>query len=163
MARDEHDAWEPPPQAMSLRRFVTLSDAEAEAARVTCETCPVNMSCMAGQGGTGYVVACCDATSMCLQEKPKRVLIIDCAKHRFERTTDTKSIKKCGLCSAGVLQIDARNLEAQYYLPTVHAKVPVTERLAFFKAELPVVQEKVRMLQEEEAKAVETSRARKKK
>lgn len=163
MAGDERDSWEPPPQAMTLRHFVTLSNEEAEAARVTCATCPVNLSCMSGQGGTGYVVACCDATSMVLQEKPKRLLIIDCAQHRFERTVDTKNIKKCGLCSAGVLQIDARNLQAQYYLPTVHAKVPVKDRLAFFREEMPAVQEKVRMLHEEEAKAAEATRARKRK
>lgn len=138
---------------LRLADAVRMKDADVEAFRVTCETCPVSMQCIVGQGGTGWTFDCCGSTTIYLteEESKARILLVDCGKHNFERQESTKACKQCALCSGGIMEVEARGMANHRYLPTVHAKVPVAERLRVLRQKLPEVEEKLRLERDEEA------------
>lgn len=113
---------------------VELPRAKVEKTRVNCGSCPVNMSCVLGEGGNGWKFDCCGATGYVLDEA---TIVIDCANNSFEQNAEAKTWKLCPLCSGGIMEVVERARKDGHhknlYLLTVHAKVPLAERLALWK------------------------------
>ncbi len=102
---------------------------------VDCGTCPVNIACALERGGTGWTFDCCRSTSV---DTSEGILIIDCQLHRFEQSATARDCKVCPLCSGDLMTValrDPRN--ANHYVPTVHAKIPLAERLRLWRKVLP--------------------------
>lgn len=133
-------------------KFLDVIKAKRPPEPVDCGTCPVNMACAVGEGGNGYVFDCCRAAGFETTENGKRILyVIDCQNHQFEQTFLAKECKLCPLCSGGIMEVVLRDVsQSNRYLPTVHAKVPVTERVALFRT--AAEQAKERIAEERKAK-----------
>ncbi len=102
---------------------------------VDCGTCPVSIACALERGGTGWTYNCCRSTAV---EVDGTILIIDCQRHRFEQTATATACKVCPLCSGDLMTIALRDPEdANQYVPTVHAKIPLAERLRLWRKVLP--------------------------
>lgn len=113
---------------------LVLSPAKIEKTRVNCGTCPVNMACILGQGGTGWKFNCCGSTGYVLDDA---TVAIDCANNAFEQNEDAKSWKLCPMCSGGIMEVVERARKdgghKNLYLLTVYAKVPLEDRLKLWK------------------------------
>lgn len=110
---------------------------------VDCGTCPVSMACAVEQGGNGYTYECCHATGFVAQTEDggAELLMIDCARHKFESNSEVADLPSCPLCSGDAVTIELLGLGTQArWLPTVHASVPARTRLAKFRETLPVAQ-----------------------
>lgn len=133
-------------------KFLDVIKAKKLPEPVDCGTCPVSMVCAVGEGGNGYVFDCCRSVGFETTENGKRVLyVIDCQNHQFAQTSLAKECKLCPLCSGGIMEVVLRDIgHSNRYLPTVHAKVPVAERVALFRK--AAVAAKARIAAEREAK-----------
>lgn len=113
---------------------VELPAAKVEKTRVSCGDCPVNMSCILGEGGNGWKFDCCGATGYVQDEN---TIVIDCAKNGFEQIAEAKTWKQCPLCSGGIMEVVERSRSdggrKNLYLLTEHARVPLVERLELWK------------------------------
>jgi hypothetical protein len=122
-----------------VRKFLDVIKepiAKTEATRVTCGTCPVSMACMIGQGGNGWKFDCCGATGFVLEGVG--TLAIDCSRNEFEQNKDAKKYRQCPLCSGGIMEVVERSSldggnDANRYLLTAHAKVPLEDRVKLWK------------------------------
>lgn len=142
------EKFTPPPCAWDLKAFSEASDAEIEAKKVSCSTCPVNMLCETGEGGTGYVCQTCGMTGVWIDEPdPKRpstdVYMIDCARHKFHTREKNGQMRTCSTCTGEVMEAYVENVNSKlHYIYTEHARVSAEERrntlrdsLAYWKAE----------------------------
>jgi hypothetical protein len=127
---------------VTVKKFLDVihEDPSAlEASRVDCGTCPVSLKCVLGQDGTGWTFNCCRATAVNVTTGDGRSVkvVVDCAKHAFEQKPEAASFIRCVLCSGEIMDTEvraARNHGSSYlYLPTVHAKVPVGDRVTLWK------------------------------
>lgn len=104
---------------------------------VDCGSCPVSMACAVGQGGNGFTFDCCRATAV---EMPEATLIIDCQQHQFEQSALATECKLCPLCTGDIMVVALRDAAASTknrYVPTVHAKVAIGDRVRLWKMVLP--------------------------
>lgn len=104
---------------------------DEDVAVVDCPTCPVSLSCLTGKSGTGWRFDCCGMAAMSVRGG---TVMIDCQINEF-RDERASSGSACPLCTGGIMEAIelARGNPAateSYYLPTVHAKFPLAERLA---------------------------------
>lgn len=99
---------------------------------VDCPTCPINMSCIAGAGGTGWRFDCCGSSGFALQGG---TLFVDCGINRFERHDKSGEFPTCPVCNGGIMEVAEAGSRGElqvgtnYYLPTVHARVSLADRL----------------------------------
>lgn len=114
--------------------FLRISDtSDADIVPVDCPTCPINMSCLTGKSGTGWRFDCCGTAVMTLGNDS---VIVDCQINQLRDERRLDAFGLCPLCSGAIME--AANLVernkagagAVQYLPTIHAKIPLTERLA---------------------------------
>lgn len=126
-------------------KFTDIIKAKKLPEPVDCGSCPVNMACAVGQGGNGYVFDCCRAAGFETTENGKRVIyVIDCQNHAFEQTPLAKECTLCPLCSGGIMEVALRDVhQSNRYLPTVHAKVPVAERVKLFRKSVEEAKERI--------------------
>jgi hypothetical protein len=131
----------PPAVSWTYPDFMRASLKDIEARTVDCQNCPVFMLCETGQGGTGWTCPKCKATGVYLDPPkdngatmPDYLLVMDCAKHKFEVNKDSNSVKECGLCSGGVMEFEVINKGTKnFFVRTVHAKVTAEARQEMFK------------------------------
>jgi hypothetical protein len=122
------DGYIPPHQSWDLLKFIEATPEELAAKTVDCATCPVALLCNAGVGGTGIFCTQCEATSVfCVDEnKPSNVIVMDCTKHRFEKTDPQVC---CSLCSGSSIKFAMRGLRPfQHYVHTKHASYDARTR-----------------------------------
>ena len=105
---------------------------DEDVAVVDCPSCPVSLSCLTGKSGTGWRFDCCGTAAMSVRGG---TVMIDCQINEFRDERTSSQFGLCPLCSGGIMEAVelARKDPAateNYYLPTVHAKFPLTERLA---------------------------------
>lgn len=104
---------------------------------VTCGTCPISLSCAANVGGTGWTFDCCGSTGVVMADD--EVAIVDCARHGFPKNSFVRRFTKCTLCSGDVVNLAVR-AEAvgreTRYLPTVHARVSLSDRRALWLSKM---------------------------
>jgi hypothetical protein len=98
---------------------------------VDCPSCPVNLSCLT-QSETQWRFDCCGSAALAVRDG---TVLIDCQINAFKGTVVPSSFTPCPLCTGGIMEAVelARSnpgASMSYYLPTVHAKFPITERLA---------------------------------
>lgn len=126
-------------------KFLDLLDTKRLPKPVDCGTCPVSVACAVNQGGNGYVFDCCRSAGFETTENDERVLyIIDCQRHQFEQGERAKQCTLCPLCSGGIIEVVVRDSsQSNRYVPTVHAKVPLAERVRLWRTQLPEVKERV--------------------
>ena len=108
-----------------------------EVVPVDCPTCPVSMACVAGIGGNGWRFDCCGSTGIPVENG---TLFVDCAINRFERHHKVKDFPRCPVCSGGIMEVieaarrgELASVGMNYYLPTVHAVVPLADRLVLLR------------------------------
>lgn len=99
---------------------------------VDCPSCPVNLSCLTGKSGTGWRFNCCGTAAMSVRDG---TVMVDCQINRFKDERTSSDPSYCPLCTGGIMEaaeLSRGNPSASvnYYLPTVHAKFPIAERLA---------------------------------
>lgn len=131
-SKEQPLAYTPPDVAWTMDQFLAASRAEIDAKTVTCDTCPVFISCEAGSGGSGWTCVRCSSTGVLVdvpevQRMPDNLLIIDCAKHKFERKQQTEQLLKCALCSGQQMQLEGKRTK-NHYVRTAYAMVTVEER-----------------------------------
>lgn len=134
------ESYTPPPASWRLKVFVEAPVSELKKRQVDCTTCPVFLLCEVGEGGTGWVCGTCKSTGFEITpiesgKHPDEILIIDCAKHKFNVRKDSEKMTSCALCSGGQMELEiALGPEIRaHYLSTVHSTVPVEERQRFLK------------------------------
>lgn len=98
-----------------------------------CGTCPVALYCAAAMPVITYQFPCCGAIALDTRHGP---CVLDCANHDFQ--TIPASVKDlCPLCSGDIIEAELRATlggKAQpRYLRTVHAIVPLAQRLATWR------------------------------
>lgn len=128
--------YEPPTTSWRALDFIKASLEEAQKKVVGCHNCPVNILCMEGEGGTGFVCAQCRSTGVWIDmpevsgASPRDVLILDCAKHKFDGPSD-KRLTRCVLCSGDLMRLEINGGKARNHLVfTEHAKKTLAERHA---------------------------------
>ncbi len=99
---------------------------------VDCPSCPVNLSCLTGRSGTGWRFNCCGMAAMGVRGG---TVFIDCQINEFRDERATSDPSFCPLCTGGIMEVvelsrGNPSASESYYLPTVHAKFPLAERLA---------------------------------
>lgn len=126
-------------------KFLDLIKAKTLPVPVDCGTCPVSMACAVGQGGNGFVFDCCHAVGYNAWEDGEGVLyVIDCQNHGFEQVSLAKECFLCPLCSGGIMEVVLRDVsQSNRYVPTVHAKVPLAERVALFRKTAEEAKERI--------------------
>jgi hypothetical protein len=108
----------------------------AQIVPVDCPTCPINMSCIAGSGGTGWRFDCCGSSGFTLQEG---TLFVDCGINRFEQHDKAKEFRTCPVCNGGIMEVveagrwGELQMGTNYYLPTVHARIRLADRLILLR------------------------------
>jgi hypothetical protein len=113
---------------------------------VDCGTCPVNILCLAGRGGTGLKFRCCGVTVVLVTglDGADVRLMVDCTNHQFEDGGRALEFELCPLCSHGAVESELlwphKNAR---WLPTVHAKHSVALRLASCRAALPDIRKRI--------------------
>jgi hypothetical protein len=127
-------------------KFIDLVESKKLPTPVDCGNCPVNMACALGQGGNGYTFDCCHATGFQTEVDGRTVMyLIDCQRHAFEQNRFAKMCKLCPLCSGDIVEVAMRDIsQSNVYLPTVHAKVPVADRVRLWRDKLPQVRERLK-------------------
>lgn len=134
-----------------------------EASVVDCGSCPVNLSCAVRRGGNGYKYACCGSTAVVVEGLitvsgicvSPSLLVMDCARNRFETSPRVLDLKElCVLCKAEHFAlVHLLNLTPNHRIvPTVHAKVPLRERVAAWRAAEPAAQARVEEIRKQETK-----------
>lgn len=100
---------------------------------VNCGACPVNVDCALGNRGNGWTYSCCGVSAI---DTDRAVIVVDCQHHTFFQCNDAKLCIKCPLCTGDIVlisRLDAAEYGGSgsnvFYVPTVHAKVPLKERL----------------------------------
>lgn len=122
-------------------KFLDLLERKRLPAPVDCGTCPVSIACAAGEGGNGFTFNCCRSTAV---EYSGVLLIIDCQNHAFEQSEIAKECTCCPLCSGGIMEVVARDLgNTNRYVPTVHAKYSVTDRVQLWRTSLVTARESI--------------------
>ncbi len=123
----------------TLMKLLEATPEAVEASRVDCGTCPVSMQCIAGDGGNGWKFDCCGAAAVeVITDEGRVLLVMDCAENRFERNVRAEEFKECGLCNCDVVMTHFLGMSDHHrYVPTVHAKVPVRERLHLMHEAIP--------------------------
>lgn len=118
--------------------FLQLVDTPIDKVElVDCPTCPINMSCIAGSGGSGWRFDCCGSSGFKLQDG---TLFVDCGINRFEQHDKAKKYPTCPVCNGGIMEVvelvQRGNFveNSNYYLPTVHARVSLANRLALLRS-----------------------------
>jgi hypothetical protein len=111
--------------------FLQVSDTpDADIVPVDCATCPINMSCLTGRSGTGWRFDCCGSAVMSLGVD---TVMVDCQINEFRDDRRSTGFGLCPLCSGSIMEaVELARLTAtvtKYYLPTVHAKIPLASRL----------------------------------
>lgn len=111
--------------------FLRISDTpNTDIVSVDCPTCPVNMSCFSGKSGTGWRFDCCGMATMDLGDN---TVLVDCQINEFIDKHWANEFTFCPLCSGAIMEVELAKtknaLGTNYYLPTVHAKFPLAERL----------------------------------
>jgi len=112
--------------------FLQIPDTpDTDITPVDCATCPINMSCLTGKSGTGWRFDCCGMAAMRLGDD---TVIVDCQINEFrDERLPSDGFGLCPLCSSAIMEVElAKTNDAvgiNYYLPTVHAKFPLVERL----------------------------------
>lgn len=112
--------------------FLRISDTpDADIVPVDCPACPINMSCFTGRSGTGWRFDCCGTAVMSLGGD---TVIVDCQINEFRDERRSGGFGLCPLCSGSIMEVVERSkldLAAAtiHYLPTVHARIPLAERL----------------------------------
>lgn len=136
--------------------FLQLVDAPADGINpVDCPTCPINMSCISGRGGTGWRFDCCGSSGFRLQDG---TLFVDCGINRFEQHDKAKEYPTCPVCNGGIMEVAeaGRRGEFQvgnnYYLPTVHARVDLADRLALLRSKQREVVRRLDLAQDQKNK-----------
>lgn len=131
---EKPEEYVPPRESWRLPVFIEASLDDVAKTLVDCSSCPVNLLCSEGEGGTGYVCKTCGNTGVWIDEPsygkeiPKDILILDCAKHKFN-APEKNRMTKCAICSGGIMQLEVLNHGARNHVVfTVHAKVSVAER-----------------------------------
>lgn len=112
--------------------FLQISDTpDADIVPVDCATCPINMSCLTGKSGTGWRFDCCGTAVMTLGNGS---VMVDCQINQLRDERRSGGFGPCPLCTGSIMEaVELARLTAtvtNYYLPTVHAKIPLAERLA---------------------------------
>lgn len=129
--------------------------AAVEKTRVDCGTCPFSLACIVGQGGNGWKFDCCGMTGFIVGDEDNAITVaIDCQKNNFEQGAKAKTWTKCPLCSGGIIEVVERarrdeGKDSNRYLLTVHAKVPLAERLELWKKKR---EDAIARIQEEHAR-----------
>lgn len=106
---------------------------DEDVAVVDCPSCPVNLSCLPGGSGTGWRFDCCGTAVMNVRDGQ---VMIDCKINQFFRDEHIAlNREKCPLCTGGIMEaaeLSRGNPSAtvNYYLPTIHARFSLAERLA---------------------------------
>jgi hypothetical protein len=101
---------------------------------VDCPSCPVNLSCLTGRSGTGWRFDCCGTAAMSVRGG---TVLVDCQINEFRDERASSDHGDCPLCTGGIMEaveltrgIPPALATVNYYLPTVHSKFPLAERLA---------------------------------
>lgn len=99
---------------------------------VDCPSCPVSLSCLTGRSGTGWRFDCCGMAVMAVRDG---FVFVDCRVNEFRDERASSDHGLCPLCTGGIMEMAeltrGNPFETEnYYLPTVHAKFPIVERLA---------------------------------
>lgn len=99
---------------------------------VDCPSCPVNLSCFTGKSGTGWRFDCCGTAVMDVRGG---IVLIDCQINEFRDERTSSDGSPCPLCTGGIMEAAELSrghpsAPVNYYLPTVHSKFPLVERLA---------------------------------
>lgn len=119
---------------MTFFDAVRLPIDKVEATRVSCGTCPVNLSCVVGQGGNGWKFDCCGSSGYVLDDV---TLVVDCANNGFEQLAKAKEHSLCPLCSGGIMEVveraQADGGKRNLYLLTEHTRVPIADRIELWK------------------------------
>lgn len=105
---------------------------DEDVAVVDCSSCPVSLSCLTGRSGTGWRFDCCGTATMAIQGG---FVFVDCQINEFRDERASSNHGPCPLCTGGIMEaveLARENPAAveNHYLPTVHAKFPLAERLA---------------------------------
>lgn len=127
------------PLGWSLAALFEAKPADVAKTTVDCGTCPVSLQCIAGNGGNGWRFQCCGSTAV---EVDGHLLIMDCQENRFEQKQHISELKICPLCSGDLVKAHLLGMSDHHrYMPTVHTKVPLKERLALWKKTWPAALE----------------------
>lgn len=116
-----------------------LQSIDDPPAPVTCGACPVSMWCAAEKGGTGWTYDCCGSTSFdqTIGEPWRSILVIDCGRQRLGQAPAAKDCRSCPLCSGDIVafavELEDDPSTTYEYLPTVHARVPLADRLSLWR------------------------------
>lgn len=130
------EPYEPPMSAWNVKALIDASPADVQAKVVDCPSCPVFLFCQDGSGGVGYWCSKCRATAVRFDEAryaadhdaPQDILILDCAKHKFEMEKG-KKLTLCVICSGGLASLEMTATGAKNHLVlTKHASVPAETR-----------------------------------
>ena len=124
-------------KAIRPKDYAKLSNAEIEAKVVDCPTCPVNMLCEAGEGGSGFACGQCDGTAMGVEDvnlaKTANMYYIDCAKQHFSRDGGVIA-QGCDMCTGKIMKTEVNGIPPTLYIiRTVYAKVSIDERRRIFE------------------------------
>ncbi len=124
-----------PSVAWTYQGFIEATLEQITEKTVECKTCPVFMMCETETGGTGWVCPECKTTGVFMDEPadmssmPDFVLVVDCTKHKFAVKKESAQIKKCSLCTGGLMELEVLNQGTKnFYVRTVHAKVDAKTR-----------------------------------
>ncbi len=114
--------------------FIRISDTpDADIVPVDCPTCPVNLSCLTGRSGTGWRFDCCGTAVLDLGND---MVMVDCKINEF-RDERHQRFGLCLLCSGAIMEVEELGglaVGTNYYLPTVHARIPLADRLKTLRA-----------------------------
>lgn len=117
--------------------FLRISDTpDADVVPVDCPTCPINMSCLTGRSGTGWRFDCCGTAVMRLGGD---TVMVDCQINEFRDERRSGGFDPCPLCSGAIMEVvelaePGVAVGTNYYLPTVHARIPLAKRLTRLRA-----------------------------
>lgn len=123
-------------------KFLDLVEAKKLPTPVDCGSCPVSLACAVGEGSTGYTFNCCHSTAVeygaeVSEEGIRTLLIIDCQNHGFEQNEYASECVSCPMCTGAVMETAHRELTDRHrYVPTVHAKFSVGDRVRVWRKAL---------------------------
>jgi hypothetical protein len=139
------EEYEPPAAAWRALDLMKAAPEEVAARIIDCARCPVNLSCMESNGGSGYVCKLCRSTSVLVGEENAEgyqynALVLDCYNHKFSTENE---LTKCALCSGALSAVDKYHANVKHHiLLTVHAKRSAKERIKELKVYLDRVESK---------------------
>lgn len=121
-------------------KFLNALKPDVALEPVNCGGCPASFTCLADSSdnpGNGYRFNCCGAVGVDVPDPQApdddtrtMLAVLDCQRNSFYQNRTAAKVKACPLCTGEIIEAALRgHADDHYYVPTVHAKKPLADRL----------------------------------